>query len=254
MLVTALNSRSDILGSTQHMRKPHWPLLRRAITTDDAHSVSPRNLGQAFQTLVSFGININAANVLQSMVDLTFNIESHCRGINLISDLKVFIEKRNAIQHSLMSLPTGDELEYGEISSVCLYESIRHAAIIYSVAVTFPLPPVSGIFRKLAGSLKDILEKSKLDPCWQLYPKTLLWMLILGGIAASETTHRAWYVRNLAALSSALDLTEWKDIAEEAENYLWLESACDAGGSSLWDEVKNERLLDGGDVTEIPGF
>jgi hypothetical protein len=51
-----------------------------------------------------------------------------------------------------------------------------------------------------------------------------------------------------------LDLTEWKDIAEEAENYLWLESACDAGGSSLWDEVKNERLLDGGDVTEIPGF
>ena len=236
------------------MCKPYWPLLRRAIANDAPNSVLPRNLGQAFQTLVSFGININAANVLQSMVDLTFIIDSHCRGINPISDLKVFIEKRNAIQHSLMSLPTGDELECGEISSVCLHESIRHAAIIYSVAVTFPLPPVSGIFRKLAGRLKDILEKSKLDPCWQLYPKTLLWMLILGGIAALETTDRAWYVRNLAALSSALNLAEWKDVAEEAENYLWLESACDAGGSSLWDEVTNERLLDGVDITELPGF
>jgi hypothetical protein len=180
------------------------------------------------------------------MVGLTLIIDSHCRGIIPISDLTVFIEKRNAIQHSLMSLSTGDELEYGEISSVCLYESIRHAAIIYSVAVIFPLPPVSGIFRKLAGSLRDILEKSKLDPCWRLFPETLLWMLILGGIAASETTDRPWYVRKLAALSRVLNLTEWKDVAEEAENYLWLESACDAGGSSLWNEVENERLLDGG--------
>jgi hypothetical protein len=204
--------------------------------------------------LVPLGINNDAANVFQSMVDLTLVIDSHCRGINPITDFKVFIEKRNAIQHSLMSLPTGDELEDGEISSVCLYESIRHTAIIYSVAVTFPLPPVSGIFRKLAGSLKDILEKSKLDPCWLLCPKTLLWMLILGGIAASETTDRAWYVQNLAALSIALNLTEWKDVAEEAENYLWLESACDAGGSSLWNEVKNEMLLNGGDATEFSDF
>jgi hypothetical protein len=142
-----------------------------------------------------------------------------------------------------MSLPTGDELEYGEVSSVCLYESIRHAAIIYSVAVTFPLPPISGIFRKLAGKLKDILENSKLDPCWQLCPKTLLWILILGGIAASETKDRRWYVWNLATLSSAMNLTEWEDVAEEVENHLWLESACDNGGRSLWNEVKNEGLL-----------
>jgi hypothetical protein len=249
-----LTSSSDILGSTQHLSKPYWPLLRRTISTDETPIVSPRKLGKGFEALASFGINNDAANVLHSMVDLTIIIDSHCRGIKPILDLNVFAEKRNAIQHRLMSLSTGDELEDGEICSVCLYESIRHAAVIYSIAVTFPLPPISGIFRKLARRLKDIMETSKFDPCWQLCPNTLLWMLILGGIAASETLDRTWYVRNLAALSGALNFTEWKDVAEEVENYLWLESACDAGGRSLWNEVINDRLLDGHDIPELSDF
>jgi hypothetical protein len=247
--LTSLNSRSDILGSTQHLSKPYWPLLHRTISTERTHIITPGKLGKGFQPLVSFGINNNAANILHSMVELTVIIDSHCRGIRLIEDLNIFIEKRNAIQHSLMSLLTGDELGGGEITSVCLYESIRHAAIIYSVAVTFPLPPISGIFRKLASRLKDIMEKAKFDPCWQLCPNALLWMLVLGGIAASETVDRTWYVRNLAALSSALRFAEWKDVAEEVESFLWLESACDAGGRSLWNEVMTERLMDEGDIT-----
>lgn len=249
-----MNSSADILGCTQHLCKPSWPLLRQPSFTDEAGGILPQNLGQAFRRLVPFGINNDAANVLQSMVDLTLIIDSHCRGIHPISDFKVFIERRNAIQHSLMSLSNGDELESGEVGSICLYESIRHAAIIYSVAVTFPLPPVSGIFRKLAGGLQNILEESKLDPCWQLCPKTLLWILLLGGIAASGTMDRVWYVQNLVTLSSALNLIEWKDVAEEVENYLWLESACDTGGSNLWDEMKNARLLDGDDNAVFSGF
>jgi hypothetical protein len=214
--------------------------------TDDPHNFPPGKLGQGFEKLLSFGINKDMANVLHSMVELTHIIDFHCRGVTSILDLGLFIEQRNTLQHSLMSLATGDELKYGEISSVCLYESIRHTAIIFSIAVTFPMPPISGIFRKVAGELRDILEKSKLDPCWQLCPKTLLWMLILGGIAASGTSDRAWYVRNLVALSEASNLTEWEDAALETENYLWLESACDAGGNSLWNEVKSAR-----DVHEV---
>jgi hypothetical protein len=202
-----------------------------------------RKIGKGFQALVAFGINNNAANVLQSMADITFTIDSHCRGIKPISDLGAFISARNSIQHSLMSLPKGDELEYGEVSSICLYESIRHTAIIYSVAVTFPLPPTTGIFRKLARGLKMIMENSKFDSCWQLCPKALLWMLVLGGIAASETVDRTWFVQNLAAVSGALKLSEWEDVAKEVESYLWLASACDSGGRSLWDEMRSEWLL-----------
>ena len=246
-----MNCRSDILGSTQHLCKPYWPLLRGTLTTDDTRSVLPDERGKAFRALYPVGINNDAAKVLQAMVDFTLVIDYHCRGIAPIPDLRVFIERRNAIQHSLMSLSTGDELPYGEVNSVCLYESIRLSAIIYSVAVTFPLPPLSGLFRKLAGSLRETLENSKLDPCWQIWPGTLLWTLILGGISAFETTERAWYVQNLAALSKMLNLTEWKDAAEEVEKYLWLESTCDAGGSILWDEVKIERALEGDGIIQF---
>jgi len=143
-----------------------------------------------------------------------------------------------------MSLPIGDELPQGEISSVCLYEAIRHAAIIYSVAVTFALPPLQGIFRKLAVLLKHVLEEVKLEPCWRRRPTVLLWILMMGGIAACDMLERGWYVQNLGAVA-VLGISEWDDVAEELGNFLWLQSACDAGGRTLWAEVvQNRRIVE----------
>jgi hypothetical protein len=142
-----------------------------------------------------------------------------------------------------LSLKKGDELDYGEVTSPCLYESIRHAAIIYSAAVTFPIPASTGIFQRLASLLENVLEELKLDPCWQLCPKVLLWVLVLGGIASSDTVHRSWYVQHLVAVSDTLNLLMWDEVVGELANYLWLESACDTGGRLLWQDVSNGRLL-----------
>lgn len=199
------------------------------------------NLGQGFQDLMSFGINDKAASVLHDMAELSVIIDNHCRGSKLIPDITVLIDHRNTVQHTLMSLPDGAELEDGEVSSRYLYDLIRYAAITYSAAVIFPLPPLTGIFRKLAVALQVILDESKIDPCWQLYPKTLLWILVLGGVAATRTPERIWYVRNLAAISSVLSFSHWEEVAEELENYLWLESVCDTAGRLLWMEVMNKK-------------
>lgn len=201
-----------------------------------------RKLGKGFEGLRDFGVSERASTVLQNMVDLTIIIDGHCRGAKTIPDMGIFIYRRNALQHSLISLPTGDDLDVGEVSSACLYESIRLAAIIYSVAVTFPLPPLTGIFQKLATALKNIMESSKFDPCWQLCPQTLLWILTLGGITAARTAERTWYVQNLDAVAGALNLLEWDDVVDNNEEYLWLDSACNSGGSSLWMEVINDRF------------
>jgi hypothetical protein len=241
------------LGATQRLSKPYWPLLNRTIrSTKDIPKFPLRSLGQGFQDLLAFGINVDVASVLQAIGDLTTVIDCHCRGIKHISNLTILIDRRNLIQHRLMSLPKGDELNYGEVSSVCLYESIRNATIIFSVAVTFPLPPLMGIFRKLASVLKEILEESKFDPCWQLCPKTLLWILILGGIAALGTIERTWYVQNLVAISAALGLSNWEEVSDELDNYLWLNSACEAGGRMLWLEVMNDRVLQECDKASFP--
>lgn len=236
------------MGATQSLSKPYWPLLDRTarlgtIRCSDVFYYPLRSLGQGFQALKVYGTTDDAAGVLEALTDLTIAIETYSRGIAPFPDLAVLIDRRNLVQHNLMSLPTADELEYGEVSSVYLYEAVRYAAIIYSVAVTFPLPPMTGVYEKLTSLLKAVLEESRLDICWTIYPKTLLWILVLGGIASSVTLDRSWYVKNLAAVSAALNILQWDDAVQELGQYLWLERTCDAGGRSVWLEAMREGAL-----------
>jgi len=239
-------SFADILGSTQSLKKPHWPLLKRTLSTGEICipeilKVPLRRLGQGFDDMIPSGLNETAHSVIQALAELTIIIDCHCRGVTIIADLTQFIDKRNAVQHQLMSLPSGDTLTPEEVKSTSLYESIRLATMIYSAAVTFPLPPLTGIFHRLACLLREVLEKSKFDSCWQSSSKALLWMLVLGGIAASGTNERSWYVQNLLTVSTALALSEWAQVSIELGSHLWLESACDSAGRNLWMEVMNLR-------------
>jgi hypothetical protein len=176
------------------------------------------------------------------MVDLTIVIDCHGRGAIPIKNFTTFIDRRNSVQHQLMSLPSGEELREEGVTSICLYESIRHAIFIYSAAVTFPLPALSGHFHRLASILQALLEPSKFDPCWRHCPKTLLWILVLGGIAASDTRERGWFVRNVRIIAKMLKVVSWEQVVEVMEGFLWLDSACDAGGEILWAQVTTDRL------------
>lgn len=175
---------------------------------------------------------------IQAIVDLTITINCHCRGMKPIGNLTHFIDKRNAVQHQLLSLPSGEELTEGEVNSASIYECVRLATIIYSAAVTFPLPPLTGIFHNLSSALRNVLEESKTDPHWRSSSKALLWILVLGGIAASGTNEKSWYVLNLSIILSAMKLSTWNQVSIELESFLWLESACGSGGRDLWNEVK----------------
>lgn len=187
------------------------------------------------------GANDKVLGVIKALVDLTIIIDCYFRGAVHISDMTQFIDKRNTVQHQLVSLPLGEELAPDEVGSTNIYESIRLATLIYSAAVTFPLPPLTGIFHRLACKLRDVLEKSRSDPHWQSSPKALLWILVLGGIAASGTRESLWYVQVLSTVSMGLELSTWYQVSVELENYLWLESACDSAGRSLWMEVEQEN-------------
>ena len=200
-------------------------------------------IGRGFKDLLGFGVTDSAAKVFHEMLVLTVVIDRHCRGITPIAEIVDLVDTRNAIQHSLMSLPTGDELDYGQITSVCLYEAIRHSAIIYSAAVIFPLPASTGIFGMAATRLQHILDESKSNPCWQLCPDALLWILVLGGVASFGTLERFWFVQNLTAVSASLNLSLWEQVLEKLDNYLWLDSACGSGGRLLWTEVMADRTL-----------
>lgn len=236
--------RSDILGATQKIHEPLFPFLERwkhdreeeagkRLFIDFQH----RRLGSNFQDLTSSGLTAFAVSIFQAMANLTLEIDLHQHGVKTISDMELFIDNRNAIQHRLMSLQGGDELLSEEVSSPLIYESMRLVGIIYSAAVTFPMPPYQGIFRRLTSRLKPILEESRVDPCWQTDPNSLLWVLIIAGIAALDSEERNWYVQTLADVSRSLNLWDWSDVVTRMSPYLWLGSACGSGGRLLWSEV-----------------
>ncbi|KUJ19512.1 uncharacterized protein LY89DRAFT_780437 [Mollisia scopiformis] len=239
-------SFSDILGATQSLKKPHWPLLNRTLTVDDIYipeilKVPLKRLGEGFQELVPSAITDQFLSAIGAIVNLTVMIDCHCQGTKPIVDLAQYIDRRNAVQHQLLSLPFGEELVSGEIRSTSIYESIRLATLIYSAAVTFPLPALTGIFHQLASTLRTVLEKSRADPHWRYSSKALVWILALGGITAAGSNDRSWYAQNLSTVSSAMKISTWNELSMELERFLWLRSACDSAGQALWMEVKSLR-------------
>jgi hypothetical protein len=202
----------------------------------------PSSLGHGFLELDPSSMTHDALDVLRVMCDITIDIESYCQGATATSDLTRLIDKRNRTQHMLLSLPTYEELSPCQVSSPCFYESIRLTSLIYSLAVIFPLPPIRSTHQKLAILLKSVLALPSVERYWKEFPFLLLWCLTLGGIAASSTECRNWYVQNLMALSAERRLYAWQDVTNEMRRYLWLESACDVGGRELWMEV---RLVQG---------
>lgn len=59
----------------------------------------------------------------------------------------------------------------------------------------------------------------------------------MGGIASSETQHRAWYVANLRTVAKKLELKTWDGVVAELRYFLWLDCSCEEGGRQLWSEV-----------------
>jgi hypothetical protein len=198
----------------------------------------PSRLGQGFLELDPSSITREVLDVLQAMSNLTIDIESYCQGAPATSDLVTLTNERNKIQHTLLSLPTYEELSPFQVSSPCFYESIRLTSLVYSLAVIFPLPAIRSTHQQLATLLKSVLAAPNAARYWKEFPSLLLWCLTLGGIAASSTQCRNWYVQNIMALSTQMGLYAWQDITNEMKRYLWLESACDVSGRELWMEVR----------------
>jgi len=147
------------------------------------------------------------------------------------------IRSRNAVQHRLLSLPAFDGL-LGPADA--LYEACRLSALIYSEMVLFPFPAVAGVKPKLATRLRRALDCCTLHQCWDHHPRVMLWIATCGGIAATGTGDRAWYVRK-----NKLCLDQWpvKDCSHYLacmRRYLWWDYVCEEPARRLWEEARTQ--------------
>ena len=197
---------------------------------------------QGFQKLATrYGITDTILEVLLGMSSLTMAIDHYVKGRARALTVGTIHRTRTAIQQQLLSLPVGTVLS--DVSaSTNLYECCRLTAVIYSLAVIYPIPNTYDVLQTLVRKLKVALLLSNAEN-ETVCSEILLWMFVLGGIGALDKPERGWFVACLVVLVSKtrLNLTNWKGVEAILEKFLWLESACDGGGRLLWSEVMDLR-------------
>jgi hypothetical protein len=143
-----------------------------------------------------------------------------------------------------LSLLPAEKLDQGFRKSHSVYEICRLAGLIFGVGVVFPLPVQTTSLPSLVKLLQTELQESSLESDWW-FPdavEILIWVLTLGGIAATGLPNRIWFVATLSRVSAYSGLSKWRDLKPVLERMLWLNSACDVGGQQLWEEVGRLRL------------
>jgi hypothetical protein len=238
-------SREDIITSMNSASKPTFPPLRSHetyITAVRAWAISPsrkfvQNPGSKFCALKDHGMTDATLQLFDAIGSLTIAIDHYLKGEPDGLTVGEIARTRTAIQKLLLLLPQDEELSIMPLRSPCVYEACRLTGLIFGIAVVFPMPNTYAMLSTLTLRLKASIEKSEISRSRSSEVQyVLLWMLILGGIAAMDKMERPWFVSQLVALVRILEM-DWDGVEEILENFLWLESACGSGGRSLWSEV-----------------
>lgn len=245
----------DVLSSTQNLAKPVLPPLKISEhwmgTLMSWAKEPPRmpilKLGRGFRDLRGYCITENAMYVFDAIAALTIAMEHYLEGEPAGLSLGALSKARTAVQYRLLSLQNSKELDGATLLEPDIYEACRLIVIIYGIAVVFPIPNSYKALQQLVQLLQDSITTCGVDKLGKLQPNLLLWMLMLGAIAAFEKPERLWYVTQLAGWANKWEIQNWEEIEERLLLFLWLESACGSGGRRVWTEVtiwraRNEKL------------
>ena len=248
-----------VTGACRSLSKPIFPFIPFETTfiIDGRLSMVDHERDWALSTLGRLGSGFwevwgwfpigevgELCKVIQHICDFTIIVENHVQGRWTPRTFTVIIDQRNFVQHSLMSLKSQQEL-YDSDSTMeeSLYECCRLAAIIYSLLVIFPLPPVFGPFEGLADQLHLELTLVSLDDQTTPRSRLLIWALVMGAIAALGCPERPWFLSQIRVLSTKMKVEKWAQMKEILLSFLWLPSTNDPDGQDVWMEMQEDPLL-----------
>lgn len=183
-------------------------------------------------------------DIVQDICKYTQLVNEYVEGRMVHVKLSETIDQRNLTQHKLLSLPTGDAIEAGPNSEAVesIYEPFRLATNIFSLLVVFPLPPETAPFALLASKLREQLSRTLSDGA-ALPTQPLLWILVMGGIAAIDTPHRSWFVCKIGTLMTGMGLAAWEDVRSILQYFLWLEGVSEFDGRMLLGEYLSGSVV-----------
>jgi hypothetical protein len=99
------------------------------------------------------------------------------------------------------------------------------------------VPNSYNVLQDLVKRLQIALAILDIGTCGSHLDGVLLWILVLGGIAALDKPERPLFASQLRARARKIKIYDWGAIEDILEPFLWLESACGQGGRMLWNEA-----------------
>ncbi|KAL4862080.1 hypothetical protein BDV12DRAFT_203388 [Aspergillus spectabilis] len=243
--LAAVISFSDIVTSSTFLLSPVFPFVplredRKDKTLQELLGYTSTLVDQYSSHFQRLGLPIQLADIICAMNTFTelverFKDERNC-------DPCLLSDQRNACQHALLSLCSVNQ----EIGKTLLspyettYEACRLACLVYGVGVILPLPGQSTPLGRLANLIQGVLESSNSYAIWngEQPEAALLWVLMLGGIAAEGFPNRFWYVEKLQKVISRSKIVSWPNMCRVLGSIAWWPSACSKPGHDLWVEVE----------------
>ncbi|KIV80117.1 hypothetical protein PV11_07640 [Exophiala sideris] len=132
---------------------------------------------------------------------------------------------RNLIQFRLLLLPKADG-----ITQLC-----RLTALIFSYGVIYPLAcpdPLEVLVRQLKDAVSATVT------AMHEAADFLLWVCVIGGMAATSRADESYFVAMLKMLFSRLGVANFAQLKEVLQKYIWLSKACDSGALVLANQVE----------------
>ena len=143
----------------------------------------------------------------------------------------------------LLSLVTDEQQPHRFPFKFFIMRSFSHAAYIYIYSTLHStlrdLPLQSPFFGIFVERLRIALSHPEFFLTWcSTSPVMLLWVLVVGAVAAYRRPQRAWFKTQLTSVCLALKISDLKRLRGLLEEMMWMEGALDSSLRTLWSELK----------------
>jgi hypothetical protein len=234
-----LLSLTDILQASIKGTQPRLPFVgdTASLVSSGKHVLDHRalefntTLGTGFEQAGIVGISLKMYTAVLAACELTAALDHFQRNVNHPPLFVDMVEYRRYVQYQLLSLApiTSD----GPLSNNdYIYEACRIALLIYSDLNIWPLPPSTHARPRLARRLHDALDQNGTAALETVLPADLLlWLAMMGAIAANNTQYETYFVGLLAR--DPRDLS-WDIFHTTMRKYLWCDFVVTPPARHLW--------------------
>ncbi|KAJ5342861.1 Protein of unknown function DUF3468 [Penicillium brevicompactum] len=241
--LAATVSFSDILTCSVlcvHPAFEFWPLAesRMGMSVQEMLGFGPADIASGFGHLQDIGATSEMVEAFQAAHTYVKIIKTNPTSVR---DVSLLADQRNLTQHTLLSVaPASDLHAFFSLTHASTYEACRLAAQIFGVGVLFPIPAQNTPLHHLARLIQTLLHQTTASELWTSLTTRLplVWILTLGGIAASDAPERVWYTTALRDILYRTNIRSWPKLKAVLESMLWYDAACDAAGEALWFECQ----------------